>query len=200
MPLFVAWPGVAGGGTCDALTTAVDIHATIADAYGITPGHVTHGTSLVPLLTGAATSVREWAIGGVYGNWVQVTDGTRKYARAPVADNLPLSMWSNRWSTMPTHVKGLVELPLPDDRATLDHMPGSSVPVIRQPFAAGDALPFWVSRGISRQHHLYDVAIDPDEHENRAAEERLEKEMTDLLREALCAVDAPAEQLARLGL
>ena len=200
MPLFVAWPGVVGGGTCDALTTAVDIHATIADVYGITAPHVTHGSSLVPLLSGAATSVREWAIGGVYGNWVQVTDGTRKYARAPVAENLPLSMWSNRWSTMPTHVKGLVELPLPDERAVLDRMPGSAVPVIRQPFAAGDALPFWVSRGISRQHHLYDVAVDPDELENRVGESRMEAEMTDLLREALRAVDAPAEQLERLGL
>ena len=196
MPLFVAWPGVDGGGTCDALTTAVDLHATIADVFGVTPAHTTHGSSLV---TGEATAVREWAIGGVYGNWVQVTDGRRKYARAPEGDNFPLSMWSNRWSTMPTHVKGLVELPPPDERAVLDRMPGTTVPVIRQPFAPGDALPFWVGRNISGQHHLYDVELDRDECENRVGEPA-EAEMCDLLREALHAVDAPAEQLERLGL
>ena len=198
-PLFVHWPGVAGGGVCDALTTNVDLHATLADAFGVTPTHRTHGRSLVPLLTGAATSVRDWAIGGVFGNWVQITDGRLKYARAPHHDNLPLSMWSNRWSTMPVHVRGITELPMPDDRAFLDRMPGSTIPVIRQPFAPGDALPFWVSRTIAGQHHLYDVDDDPDEFENRCgtADETV---MIDLLRTALAELDAPAEHLQRLGI
>jgi arylsulfatase A-like enzyme len=199
MPLFVHWPGAEPGGVCDALTTSVDLHATLADVFGVGVRHRTHGTSLVPLLTGAAPSVRDWAIGGVYGNWVQVTDGRRKYARAPEVDNFPLSMWSNRWSTMPVHVKGIVELPKPDDRAYLDRMPGSDVPVIRQPFAAGDALPFWVGRETIGRHHLYDVDLDPDEYENRVGE-AVEREMIELLREALRSVEAPAEQFERLGL
>lgn len=199
IPLMIHWPGVAGGVTCDALTTSVDLHATIADVFGVRPAHRTHGRSLVPLLTGAATEVREWAIGGVYGNWVQVTDGRWKYARAPEGENLPLSMWSNRWSTMPVHVRGITELPLPDGRAVLDRMPGSDVPVIRQPFAAGDALPFWVGRSNVGQHHLYDVDTDPDEQENRRGERR-EREMIELLRHALAEVEAPAEHLLRLGL
>jgi len=199
IPLLIHWPGVEGGHTCDALTTSVDLHATLCDAFGVSATHRTHGRSLVPLLTGAAGSVREWAIGGVFGNWVQVTDGRRKYARAPDGENLPLSMWSNRWSTMPVHVRGIVELPLPDDRAWLDHMPGSTVPVLRQPFQAGDALPFWVGRGHSGQHHLYDIDLDPDECENRIGESG-EAEMIDLLRTALAEIEAPAEQLTRLGL
>lgn len=198
-PLLVHWPGVEGGGTCDALTTNVDLHATLADAFGVTPRYTTHGRSIVPLLTGGATSIRDWAIGGVFGNWVQVTDGRRKYARAPEVDNLPLSMWSNRWSTMPVHVRGIVELPPPDDRAFLDRMPGSTVPVIRQPFARGDAMPFWVSNAIVGQHHLYDIDLDPDERENRVGEPA-ERELQDLLRTALAELDAPAEQLERLGL
>ena len=32
---------------------------------------------------------REWAIGGVFGNWVQVTDGRHKYARGADGDELP---------------------------------------------------------------------------------------------------------------
>ena len=51
IPLLVAWPGVAPG-TCDALTTTVDLHATLCDVFGVTPEHRTHGHSLVPLLDG----------------------------------------------------------------------------------------------------------------------------------------------------
>jgi hypothetical protein len=78
-------------------------------------------------------------------------------------------------------------------------MPGSDVPVIRQPFQPGDALPFWVSRGTAGRHHLYDIDIDPDEVENRVGE-AVEREMIDMLRTALHSVDAPAEQLQRLGI
>jgi hypothetical protein len=116
-----------------------------------------------------------------------------------MGDNRPLSMFSNRWSTMPTHVRGFTELPLPDERAWLDRMPGTAVPVIRQPFGAGDALPFWVGRGHSGQHHLYDIDLDPDERENRCGE-AIEREMTELLRTALAELEAPTEHLARLGL
>jgi hypothetical protein len=199
---MIHWPGTARR-EITALSTNVDIHATIADAFGVEAEHRTHGRSLVPLLTGAADSVRDWAIGGVYGNWVQVTDGRRKYARAPVDANMPLSMWSNRWSTMPIH--GALErfrvFPNPDHRAVLDYMPGSDVPVIRQPFEAGDPLPFWAggARNVGR-HHLYDLGVDPDEEENRLGETVMEAEMIDLLRSALDDVEAPDEQFARLGL
>ena len=213
IPLLVHWPGVAGGSTCDALTTNVDLHATIADVFevGATaagPGvsSASHGRSLVPLLTGAASEVRAWAIGGVYGNWVQVTDGRRKYARGPVGDNFPLSMWSNRWSTMPVHgLEDAVRLPPPDRRARLDFMPGTDVPVIRQPFAPRDRLPFWVGHGAVDNHFLFDLADDPDEDENLAGGAGVrrgsvaEADMVELLRVALKDVEAPDEQLERLG-
>jgi hypothetical protein len=199
VPLLIHWPGIEGGGTCDALTTSVDLHATVTEVFGVTSSHRTHGRSLVPLLTGEATAVREWAIGGVWGNWVQVSDGRRKYARAPVGDNFPLSMWSNRWSTMPLHLPGMEGVPPPDGRATLATMPGSDIPVIRQPYAPGDRLPYWAGHGHEDQHHLYDVDLDPDEAENRAGE-AVEAELVDLLHTALVEVEAPADQFERLGL
>ena len=198
-PLLVAWPGVAAGGDCDALTTNVDLHATLADVFGVETAHRTHGVSLVPLLRGEADAVRGHALGGVYGNWVQVTDGRWKYARAPEDSNFPLSMWSNRWSTMPVHVPGVLTMPKPDRRARIDFMPGSEIPVLRQPFAPGDRLPFWVGRGIEGRHHLYDLDRDPGEAENRAGEPA-EAERLDLLRTALAEVEAPLEQLERLGI
>ncbi|MBG7605718.1 MAG: sulfatase [Actinobacteria bacterium] len=201
-PLMIHWPG-ATPSTVGALTTNVDLHATIADVFGVIPTHRTHGHSIVPLLTGDKASIRDWAIGGVYGNWVQVTDGQYKYARAPVGANVPLSMWSNRWSTMPAQ-RGLevfMPFPPPDRRASLDFMPGSDIPVIRQPFEPGDVLPYWASSGAGNagNNHLYDITDDPDETENRCGEAN-EAEMIDLLHTALSEVEAPPDQFARLGI
>ena len=201
-PLLVHWPGVVGGGTCDALTTNVDLFATVADIFDASVKQPTHGHSLAPLITGQVSQIREWAIGGYYGKWVQVTNGSRKYARGAVGDNFPLSMWSNRWSTMPLPIGAPVDdpFPPPDRRAWLDTMPGTDVPVIRQPFAPGDRLPFWAAGNSAVDHdYLFDISLDPDENENRAYE-AVASEMAELLRVALASVEAPAEQLERLGL
>ena len=74
------------------------------------------------------------------------------------------------------------------------------MPVIRQPFQAGDALPFWVSGGGNvGKHHLYDLDVDPDERENRVGE-AAERRLQEMLRAALDELDAPGEQVERLGL
>ena len=77
-------------------------------------------------------------------------------------------------------------------------MPGSTVPVIRQPFRAGDLLPYW-ALGPFTGNHLYDLHNDPVEEEDRAGE-RSEDEQADRLREALMSIEAPGDQLVRLGL
>jgi arylsulfatase A-like enzyme len=197
IPLLVAWPG-ATPRTVDALTTSVDIAATIADLFGIAFEHRTHGRSLLPIIRGAAASVREWLLSGVWGREVHVVTDGRKYARAPQGQNEPLSLWSNRWSTMPVHSLPELRLALPDDRAGLDRMPGSSVPVLRQPFRAGDMLPLW-AWGEFSGNDLYDLADDPDEERNLAGT-AAERDAADALRAALEAVEAPRDQFVRLGL
>ena len=198
IPLMISWPGVDGGGTNDALTTSVDLHATLCDLFGVSTEYRTHGHSLAPLVLGSASSVRDVAVSGVWGREVHAIDGRWKYVRAPSGDdNRPLSMWSNRWSTMPVHGRPELKMPPPDDRAHLDRMPGSTIPVIRQPFAPGDLLPFWGYAKFTG-NHLWDLSVDPSEDEDRAGEAS-EKELADLLRESLIAIDAPADQLERLG-
>lgn len=196
-PLFIAWPGAAAG-AIDSLTTNVDLSATIADIFGVAMKHRTHGRSILPLLTGEQRSIRESALAGVWGREVHLIDAERKYARAPSGDNAPLSLWSNRWSTMPVHRIPELTLPTPDDRAVLDRMPGSRIPVIRQPFRAGDLLPFW-AMGKFGGSCLYRVRDDPAE-ENNLAGSRAEKDAADALRAALLSIDAPKDQLERLGL
>ncbi len=197
LPLLVSWPGVAPG-RCDALTTTVDLHATLADLFDVTIAHRTHGRSLIPLLTGAESSVREAVLAGYWGREVLVSDGHRTYIRGPAGDNAPLSMWSNRWSTMPIPALPDLRLPRPDDRARLDRMPGSTVPVLRQPFAPGDLLPFWAFDTPPGTRLLYDVDDDPGQ-EHDLSGTALEVELVELLRAALDDVEAPAEQLVRLG-
>ena len=203
-PLVMWWPGAPSlaGGSIDALTTNVDIHATIADAFGVNDRitHRTHGRSLAPLLNGTATTVRDHLLTGVWGREIQVVaaDGT-KYARAPHGANAPLSMWSNRWSTMPVHSLPDMRMPPPDHRAVLDRMPGSDIPVIRQPFAAGDPLPFWAYAKFDG-NHLTNVVNDPAEREDRVGTGREERAAEELLIHALEVVEAPSDQFERLGL
>lgn len=99
---------------------------------------------------------------------------------------------------MPVASRPDVRLPPPDARATLDFMPGSTVPVIRQPFREGDLLPFWA---YAREYEtiLYDRREDPDETVDRSGEP-VTGEAEELLRTALVEVGAPSEQFQRLSL
>jgi len=134
----------------------------------------------------------------VWGREVHLIDAEAKYARAPAGDNAPLSLWSNRWSTMPISSMPLLQMPPPDDRAVLDRMPGARIPVIRQPFRAGDLRPFW-AMGKFSGNHLYRVRDDPAEEANLAGTAE-EKRAAEKLRAALIEMEAPAEQLERLAL
>jgi arylsulfatase A-like enzyme len=196
-PLFIAWPGV-DPGSRTALTTNVDLHATLLDLFGVSSPHRTHGRSLVPVLEGKASSIRDHVLAGYWGREVHYIDGRHKYVRAPKAKNEPLSMWSNRWSTMPLHRFPDIRLPKPDARAVLDRMPGSMVPVIRQPFMAGDALPFW-AYGPFQGTRLFDLQEDPGEEVSRHGE-AIESQLEEALASALDAIEAPNDQALRLGL
>lgn len=198
IPLFVSWPGIPGGGTCDALTTSVDLHATVLDLFGARVEHRVHGRSLVPLLRGQTRSIRDYVMSGVWGREVHLVDGDVKYARAPVGENVPLSMWSNRWSTLEVRWSPHVLLAPPDGRAYLDRMPGSDVPVIRQPYGSADDLPYWARTSFDG-NHLYALSEDPGEERNMAGTKG-EREQEERLREAMREVEAPDDQYERLGL
>ena len=197
MPLFIAWPG-APAGASDALTTNVDLSRPSPTCSASRCSSAPTAARCCRCCSGEQSSVREFALAGVWGREVHLIDAERKYARAPSGDNTPLSLWSNRWSTMPVSRMPELTLPTPDDRAVLDRMPGSRIPVIRQPFRAGDTLPFW-AMGKFSGNCLYRVRDDPAE-ENNLAGSRAEKDAADALRAALVSIDAPADQLERLGL
>jgi hypothetical protein len=100
---------------------------------------------------------------------------------------------------MPVHRMPQLKLPRPDRRARIDFMPGSEVPVLRQPFQPGDMQPYRCAGQKANWHCLYDLDNDPREIENRlgGAEERM---MLDLLHTALTEMAAPRDQFERLGI
>ena len=101
---------------------------------------------------------------------------------------------------MPIHFDGIVGMPPPDRRARLDTMPGSDIPVLRQPFESGDQMPIWAfGDNAVGKHYLFDLSVDPNEDENRVGEQG-EREMIELLRVALQSIDSPNEQLSRIGI
>ena len=197
IPMLVSWPGVSPT-TNDALTTSTDIHATIAEVFGAPIKHTAHGKSLVPVLANEQAQVRDWLLTGVWGREVQIVTNDWRYTRGPSGANAPHSMWSNRWSTMPIASMPDYKMPMPDSRASLDYMPGSTIPVIRQPFREGDLLPFW-SYAKKYETILFHRAEDPDETVNRIGDS-IAKDAEELLRVALTEVDAPSEQFERLAL
>jgi len=208
IPLLVRWPGVAPGERT-ALTTTVDLHATLVEAFGAAPPpQRTHGRSLVGVIDGTTPdslhAVRDWALTGVWGREVHLVDGSAKYARGPAGEhNAPLSMWSNRWSTMPVHTLPDLRLPPPDHRAVLDRMPGSDIPVLRQPFGPNDPLPYWALTRF-QGNLAFDLDADPLELEDRAgppgSPSPFERDLIDKLHDALTSVEAPSDQFERLGL
>jgi hypothetical protein len=105
---------------------------------------------------------------------------------------------------MPVHSMPGLRLPAPDHRAYLDRMPGSSIPVIRQPFAPGDMLPFWAMTQFTG-NHLLDLLDDPSEQHDMAGakgslEQAREREAEALMVHALEAIESPDDQFVRLGL
>ena len=99
---------------------------------------------------------------------------------------------------MPIHHMPQIQLPPPDERAVLDRMPGTRIPVIRQPLRAGDLLPYW-AMGKFSGNHLYRVRDDPAEEANLAGTAE-EKRAAEKLRVAMVEMEAPTEQFERLAL
>ena len=129
-------------------------------------------------------------------------DKETKFVRAPIEGNRPLEMFSNRWSTMPIHAYPTIRLPRPDRRATLEYMPGSDVPVIRQPFTTGDEVPFWARMNSFHGDVVFNRKEDPLEEQNLVKGTSVEasSSQVEAMREALKAIEAPSLQFERLAL
>lgn len=92
-----------------ALTSAIDINATILEAFGFDSQRNNHSRSLMPLLRGERETHRDWALYGWWGSSINVTDGQYTYMVPPRPDTpvecystSQLSPWG--WFTPPSPV------------------------------------------------------------------------------------------------
>ena len=157
----------------------MSIYPTVLAAVGrplpqTPPGRPLHGVNLLPVVEDPASHTRDYAICGQFGHSISITDGEWILHQSPGAGNQPL-FW---------HGYNLAKF-LP---YLLGAFAGGRRPVIGyQP---------WPTRT-----WLSDKRNDPNELVNLTEREPAKlRQMQDALRETLIQLQAPPEQLERLGL
>jgi arylsulfatase A-like enzyme len=175
IPLIISHPYYTGGETRDQLVQLVDLYPTILEVFKKAVPDKIHGVSLIPILADHGLGTRDYAISGQFGKSVSITDGTWVLHQSPEKGNKPLYWYSHCLSKF-------------FDSYELGHYCNGRREVIDHESWSEDT---WLS----------DKNQDPSELENLADKkpEKL-KDMQRALKETLIRVDAPTEQLDRLGI
>jgi arylsulfatase A-like enzyme len=181
LPLFVWHPEFAADGrSVSAITSTVDLHATVAEALGAEEETSPHSRSILPVLRGEVASRREATTTGTFGYGPMVADAGYSYTHAPVAAGP--NFWYSGY--------------LPRGRNVQAAEPGRFIPGVETPvwkIPVGDVPPYAAG--------LIEHAADPNTQPNLLAER---PEIAAGLRERLAAIlreeGCPEEQWARLGL
>ena len=186
IPLFVWHPELPGNGTLiSALTSTVDLFATILDAAHASPPEPTHSRSLLPLLTGNESDERKALLYGTFGQGICATDGEWTLLKSPEQEG-PLNYYSS-----------MIFKSLVADSVRLPTGHGSYIP--------GVDLPQWQipveTKPLSYENFLFHRTEDPGQTENLwdAGTEQRER-MLEVMRDLLGQEGAPAEQYTRLGI
>ncbi|MCI0395629.1 MAG: sulfatase [Chloroflexi bacterium] len=186
IPLLIWHPAYPGNGQAiTALTSTVDLFATILNAAGVPLPSPGHSQSFLSLLTGDATNSRPALLYGTFGQGVCCTDGEWTLFKSPERDE-PLYVYSSLL------FQSLLA------RAV-------AVPVDQGYFISGVDFPQWQVpikiRSLSRENFLFHRSDDPGQTQNLwPAEPGQRQRMLDLLCHLLAQEGTPSEQYARLGL
>ena len=175
------------------LVQNIDIPETLLAFFGQKAAPDMQGSDLEQVLVND-TPIREYALFGMFGAQVNVTDGRYVYMRDPVISNMPLY----NYTLMPAHMRCLFSV---EELKTATMSEGFSftkgAPVMRicsQEDTTGD-----ISIKFGLGTHLYDLETDPTQNhpiQDPAVEQRMIQAMIRLMQEN----DAPEEQYVRLGL
>lgn len=177
----------------DALIQNLDVPETLLAFFGVPKTADMQGFDLEQTVATGAP-VRDYALFGMHGGQVNITDGRYVYMRDYVAGNAPLY----NYTLMPTHMRCMFspeELRTATLAAPFSFTKG--VPTVRidaMEDTTGDT-----SMKFGLGSKLYDLEADPfQEHpiQDDAVEARMLRAMVELMRQN----DAPQEQYVRLGL
>jgi arylsulfatase A-like enzyme len=169
---------------------AIDLGPTLLDFFGIDPTPDMLGKSLRDAIS-SDSAVRDWAIFGIHGAQVNITDGRYVYMRgAATPENQPLF----EYTLMPTHMRQMFSVDELRDRIELAE-PFSftkGCQVMKIPSAGRPSLFRYGTL-------LFDVQADPKQ-EQALHDPELEQRLINHLVELMQECDAPAEQYERLGM
>jgi uncharacterized sulfatase len=96
VPLVIAAPGVKGGQTTGSLVEFVDIYPTVADFCGLKMPHAGAGTSLKPVLTNPAASIKDAA-------FTLVTHGAKVHGQSVRTARWRFTRWSDGQTELYDH-------------------------------------------------------------------------------------------------
>lgn len=198
LPLLIHLPGdINAGKRVSALTSNVDIYATVLDAFGLKPVGFTCSNSLIPLAKGEVDKVRDFVLYGWFGEYVQYNDGKYSYLRAPNRENSPLYVYSQRWSTAPWW-----ELPPLDNKAEAGRwLPWTDIILFRRSINLDELTRLHGNLNLILEGNSMLFNIEEDEEQKYPVkDETIEREYIKKLHDALIYWQAPNEQLERLGL
>lgn len=188
LPLLIWHPNVEGNGRrVEALTSTVDLHATVREALGERDIASPNSRSLLPLLRGEMTEHRQATLCGTYGHGAMVADGEFTYYRQPSGP--PTAYWYTGYQPREGN---------PEHRATAEgghFLPKVPFPVWRIPKQRGPV-------ASASDHRLYrHTDEDPSGQPNIITDEpETAARMQDLLARTLAEDGCPPEQFTRLGL
>ena len=172
---------------------SIDLGPTLLDFFGVPATPDMTGKSLGETIANDK-KVRDYAIFGIFGGDLNITDGVHKYMRASVSpENQPLF----EHTLMPAHMRRT--FPVEELNSGIELHPGFSFTkgcqVMRIPSRYHG--PF--RRSPAPGHLLYNVVRDPAE-TCPLIDSVIENRFIGALRAELCSLDTPADQNARLGL
>ncbi|MCQ6563820.1 sulfatase-like hydrolase/transferase [Paenibacillus mendelii] len=174
IPFIVAYPGGEQGVRRDQLVQLVDIYPTVLRAAGKPCPPDRHGLDLTPVLESGTAPLRDYAISGMFGRSVTITDGRWTLHQSPNAENQPLYWYGTAVAKFIPYDLG----PYVDGKRLVSD-------------CASWPTPTWLS----------DKSTDPSELVNLADQEQKKAaELQQALKQTLVKLQAPSEQLERLGL
>jgi arylsulfatase A-like enzyme len=194
-PFFIWDPraGIKGESRQALVQPAIDLGPTLLGFFGLEPTARMTGKDLSPVIENDQP-VRETALFGMFGAQVNITDGRYVYMRGPANEkNEPLY----EYTLMPAHMREAFSVDELQDNLLVE--PFAFMKGIRPVRIPGAVTPS------SRQHpergktRLYDLASDPGQ-QAPVQDEGVESRFCDAIRRHFKELDAPAEQLVRLGL
>lgn len=175
------------------LVQTIDLAPTILNAFGLPPTKDMEGKPLQTVIE-KDKAIREYALFGLFGAQVNITDGRYVYMRDYVKENEPLYHYTH----MPTHMKNLFTV---EEMRTMEIHKGFSFtkgcPVMKIKdlgHSTGD-----VTLISEHSTALYDLEIDPKQ-EKPIDNPEIEKLMIENMKKLMKENDVPDEQYIRLGL